>query len=103
MYLFTTYVPLLVMLISVRQAVCSFTEQDSAQISQFIKHVSTCRDIPGVSLSVVSNNRPVLERGFGLADVEGNVKATSNTLFCVASLTKAFTATLMGKLLDRNG
>jgi CubicO group peptidase (beta-lactamase class C family) len=42
----------------------------------------------------------ILSRGFGLADVENDIPATDETLFAVGSTGKAFTAALVGMLVD---
>ena len=48
---------------------------------------------PGASVVVVRNGRVVLERTFGLADLEAATRATSATNYRLASITKQFTAT----------
>lgn len=46
-----------------------------------------------VSLAVVEGDRPVLTRAYGLADVADQQPATPETVYGLASVTKAFTAT----------
>lgn len=53
---------------------------------------------PGVAVAVRRGNVPVLEMGFGLADIENNVAATSGSVFQIGSLTKSFTALLIAQL-----
>lgn len=48
--------------------------------------------VPGASLLVVQNGKPVVRRSYGLADVEAHVKATPETNYRLASVTKQFTA-----------
>ena len=48
---------------------------------------------PGASLLVVRNGRVVLEKGYGLADVERGVPVRAESNFRLASLSKQFTAT----------
>jgi len=48
--------------------------------------------VPGLSLSVVRDGRPVREQGYGLADTQKQTPATSATIFEIGSLTKQFTA-----------
>lgn len=48
---------------------------------------------PGASLLVVRNGRVVLEKGYGLADVERRVPVRAESNFRLASLSKQFTAT----------
>lgn len=56
--------------------------------------------IPGMALAVVHNDRILFARGFGFADLENKVPATQETLFAIGSSSKAFTATLIGMLVD---
>jgi CubicO group peptidase (beta-lactamase class C family) len=59
-------------------------------------------DIPGIGVVVIKDDKPVFLRAYGIADREGGVKADSDTLFYIASSTKAFTA-LAAAMLDREG
>ncbi|HKG91005.1 MAG TPA: serine hydrolase domain-containing protein [Gemmatimonadaceae bacterium] len=57
---------------------------------------------PGAAVLVVKDGRVVVERGYGLADLEAGVAVTPRTNFRLASLTKQFTATAV-MLLARDG
>lgn len=48
--------------------------------------------VPGASLLVVRDGKPIISRSWGLADVEAGVKAAPSTNFRLASVTKQFTA-----------
>src|SRR5688572_4955139 len=48
---------------------------------------------PGVSTAVVQDGELVWSAGFGMADLENSVPATSNTLYRLASISKPLTAT----------
>jgi CubicO group peptidase (beta-lactamase class C family) len=56
--------------------------------------------IPGMAIAVVKDDQVILCRGFGVADVGDNVPVTDETLFAAGSTTKAFTAALVGMLVD---
>ena len=56
--------------------------------------------VPGMSIAIVKDDELVWARGFGLADVANEVPADENTIYAVGSTTKAFTATLIGMLVD---
>lgn len=56
---------------------------------------------PGLAVSVVKDGKVVFAEGFGQADIENNVAVTNQTQFGVASLSKAFAATLLLKLISR--
>lgn len=49
-------------------------------------------DVPGASVLVIHDGQPVLQRGYGLADLEAGVPATPRTHYRLASITKQFTA-----------
>jgi CubicO group peptidase (beta-lactamase class C family) len=57
--------------------------------------------IPAVSIAIVRGNRIRLARGYGLADLENFIPATSETRFRIASLTKSLTATAVMQLVAR--
>jgi len=56
----------------------------------------------GLSVSVVENNSVVYSKGFGFRDLENVKPVNGNTVFPIASCTKAFTATLLGVLEGEN-
>lgn len=63
-------------------------------LEQYRQHLK----IPGMSAGVVQNGRLVWSKGFGYADVQRKIKATPQTIFHIASLTKTFTAAIFLKL-----
>ncbi|MEO7503267.1 MAG: serine hydrolase domain-containing protein [Gemmatimonadaceae bacterium] len=49
-------------------------------------------DVPGASLLVVRDGRPVIRRSYGQSNVEDRIAATPETNYRLASVTKQFTA-----------
>jgi len=58
--------------------------------------------VPGMAVAVVMDDEVVLARGFGVASVERQTSVTPETIFAIGSCTKAFTATLVGMLVDED-
>jgi len=56
--------------------------------------------IPGMALAVAPQDEVLLVHGFGLADLEQETPVTPETIFAIGSTSKAFTATLVGMLID---
>ena len=56
--------------------------------------------VPGVVYGIVANGRLVHVRGIGFQDLESRRPVTADTLFRIASMTKAFTALTILKLRD---
>ena len=48
--------------------------------------------IPGVALVIVKDDKVIYSKGLGLRDMEHSLPVTPETLFCIGSSTKAFTA-----------
>jgi CubicO group peptidase (beta-lactamase class C family) len=59
------------------------------------------KKVPSLSLAVIKNGDIIWEEAFGLANIEKGLKATSETLYPIASATKPFTATALMILVDR--
>jgi len=49
-------------------------------------------DAPGAAVIVIQSGKPMLAKGYGLADLGRNIPCTTTTNFRLASLTKQFTA-----------
>ena len=57
--------------------------------------------IPGVSVSIVRNGRPLFEKGYGDADIAAGRAADETTLFRIGSVSKTFIWTAVMILHDR--
>ena len=53
-----------------------------------------------MAIAVVKDDEVIFVRGFGLADLENETPVTPETIFAIGSITKSFTATLVGMLVD---
>lgn len=54
----------------------------------------------GCAVAVVEKNKIIYAEGFGYKDYENKIPVTPNTLFAIGSCTKAFTASLIGMLVQ---
>lgn len=55
---------------------------------------------PGVAVGVVKDGKVVYLKGHGVRDLSSGKPVTANTLFAIASCTKAMTASAIGALVD---
>lgn len=67
-----------------------------------IENVLIAYSAAGLSVAVVENNKPIYTKSFGFRDVENKLPVTANTIFPIGSLTKSFTASLLGILENQN-
>jgi CubicO group peptidase (beta-lactamase class C family) len=73
---------------------------DTAAVDRIAADALTAWHAPGIAVAIVVDDKVVVAKGYGLADVGANKPATPDTLFEIASATKAFTATAMAMLAD---
>ena len=59
------------------------------------------RGVPSVSVAVMRDGTMLLQRAWGLADVDKGVQADAATTYPIASVSKMFTAALVLKQVDR--
>lgn len=67
----------------------------------YINNVLNEFQVPGVSVAVVKDGKILLTKGFGTKQLGENNPVDENTLFGIASNTKAFTATALAILVER--
>ena len=63
-----------------------------SSIDDYIQNVMTEKQIPGMSVAVIKEGKPLLVKGYGIANLEHSVSATEKTVYEVASVGKTFTA-----------
>lgn len=57
-------------------------------------------DVPGIAVAIVKDGQIVLERGYGVRELGKPAPVQADTLFAIASNTKAFTAASLSILAD---
>lgn len=67
--------------------------QSDKQIDDFVLAEMQRKHIPGVTLAVVKEGRVIKTKGYGLANVELNVPATTDTVYKIGSISKPIIAT----------
>src|SRR6187397_108143 len=72
----------------------------AADFDAVVQRAMTAFEVPGISLAVVKDGRVVIAKGYGVRKLGEPAAVDSQTLFGIASNTKAFTATALGILVD---
>lgn len=57
-------------------------------------------DVPGMSVAIVKDGKALLAKGYGIKKLGGNAPVDANTLFAIASNSKAFTGTALAMLAE---
>ena len=77
--------------------------QQNPQADALIQYIEEARlkwEVPAVAIGIIHNDSIVLLKGFGEREVGTGKTVDANTMFAVASNTKAFTAAAIGMLVD---
>ena len=76
---------------------------DAKRIAELSRYVETGRQklgVPGVSIGVIQDGKVVFAGGFGVREIGNPARPDADTLYSVASNTKALTTLMLAKLLD---
>jgi len=77
----------------------SNTERN-AKISTAVQMAMEKFQVPGIAVAVVKDNKVVMAKGFGVTKYGTNQKVNADTLFGIASNTKAMTSAILAGLVD---
>lgn len=69
-------------------------------LDEFIAETMKTWKVPGLAIAVVQDGEVILAKGYGYRDVEKQLPVTPQTLFAIGSITKSFTVTAVGMLVD---
>ena len=72
----------------------------SKQIDSVAEKTLATFNVPGVAVAVIKDGKVIHSKGYGVRSIKTNQKVDENTLFGVASNTKAITAAALGILVD---
>src|SRR6185312_15566866 len=71
-----------------------------AYADQWVEMQQDRREIPGVVVAVYHDDRLLLSKGYGYADLEQRIAMTPGHIFRIASHSKTFTATAIMQLVE---
>jgi CubicO group peptidase (beta-lactamase class C family) len=71
-----------------------------AELSRFVDEGRRKLGVPGVSIGVIQDGKVVFAGGFGVRDIDSTQKPDADTLYLIASNTKAMTTLMLAKLVD---
>ena len=72
----------------------------SAQIDSLAELTLKTFDVPGIAVAVVKEGKVIHAKGYGVRSLNNKLPVDENTLFGIASNSKAFTAAALGMMVD---
>ena len=77
-----------------------FAQVDVEKLDAYIAKARDDWQVPGMAIAIVKDDRVVFAKGYGVRELGKPDKVDENTLFAIASNTKAFTAAALAILVD---
>lgn len=71
---------------------------DTKAVDRIVTSTMKSWQLPGVAIAIVKNDRVVFLKGYGTKELGGTEPVTADTLFQIASTSKAFTSTALAML-----
>ena len=75
-------------------------ELSSKDIDNLVERSMKAFDVPGIAVAVVKDGKVIHSKGYGVRSLNTGEKVDENTLFGIASNSKAFTSAALGMLVD---
>ena len=72
----------------------------SPQIDSLVVKTIKAFDVPGIAVAIVKDGKIIHAKGYGVRSLNTKEKVDENTLFGIASNSKAFTVAALGMLMD---
>ncbi len=79
----------------------SYSQISSTQIDSLVEKAMEELDVIGCAISVVKDGETIHEKGYGYQSMDSKQPVDPNTIFGIASNSKAFTATALAILVDQ--
>ncbi len=93
----------LLLIVAVFQLISAIAQTQpisAKQIDSLTELVLKTFNVPGIAVGVVKDGKLIHAKGYGVANLSTGKKVDENTLFGVASNSKAMTAAVLGQLVD---
>ncbi|QBN20063.1 serine hydrolase [Flavobacterium nackdongense] len=78
----------------------SFAQISEKQVDELVENTLKSFDVPGIAVAIVKDGKVILSKGYGLKSILTKEKVDANTLFGIASNSKAFTTAALAMLVD---
>ncbi|MFC6996953.1 serine hydrolase [Rufibacter roseus] len=91
---------LFVLLLLLVSAASSFAQADLKKLDAYYQRALKDWNVPGMAIAIVKNDKVVFAKGYGVLNGQKGGKVDENTVFGIASNSKAYTAAALALLVD---
>jgi len=79
---------------------CVSAQMTAPQVDELVEKTLKAFDVPGIAVAIVKDGKVIHSKGYGVKSIITKQKVDENTLFGIASNSKAFTASALAILVD---
>ena len=79
---------------------CNTQTKTIKKLDKYFEQALKDWGVPGMEILIIKDNEVLLEKGYGVKNIETNEPVTSETLMAIASNSKAFTSAALAQLVD---
>ena len=72
------------------------------EVDELVQNTMKTFNVPGIAVGIIKDGKLVLAKGYGVSNIKTNQKVDANTLFGIASNSKAFTTASLAILVDES-
>ena len=94
---------LLLTLLIFSASIASFSQSsavDYEKLDTYFQKMVNAWDVPSISIGIVKDGKLVFAKGYGVKEVGKKGAPDKNTLYAIASNSKAFTAAILAQLVE---
>lgn len=81
-------------------AVAQAKQVDLKALDNYLEKMTANWDVPSMSIGIVKDGKLVFSKGYGVKEVGKKAKPDKNTLYAIASNSKAFTSAIIAQLVQ---
>lgn len=78
----------------------SFAQIAESKLDDVVARTMKTFNVPGIAVAIIKDGKVVISKGYGVSSIKTQQKVDGNTLFGIASNSKAFTTAALGMLVD---
>ena len=78
----------------------SFSQISESKLDDVVNRTMKTFNVPGIAVAIVKDGKVVISKGYGVTNINTQKKVDGNTLFGIASNSKAFTSAALAMLVE---
>lgn len=78
----------------------SFAQISESKLDYVVTRTMKTFNVPGIAVAIIKDGKVVVSKSYGVSNIKTQQKVDGNTLFGIASNSKAFTSAALGMLVD---